>query len=368
MPRQIPGFPGTFYAPGERGANATIVWRGTDPATGKRTEIATHETVQSRAQTYIRKLIEERGRCRPPAAGEQVALATVAAHYKADRKIAEGSDEEKRVDWIVARDGTLIVSDIVRATVMAAADAWHTERLAVGRNNRADTVNREVVTPYRALLHYAEENDWAPYRVIRAWKAHAPEAPTIVRAASDATVMILLQAIEAAIVAADAMPMAKRKPWVRRCQRALVRLVHERGYRIGEWLRLRWEWLDLPRSRGRMLITKPTPRWADFELSPESVADLAALKPRSAGHVFPWKTRSAVYGWVDDYGIRWRPHESRRAVVSDLLRATGDVKQAGAYVGHGSIKTTLRYRIVDADETAPSVRFRGGKWGSGRGK
>lgn len=117
-----------------------------------------------------------------------------------------------------------------------------------------------------------------------------------------------------------------------------------------------------------MLITKPTPRRIDFELSPESIADLAAMGPRPEGHVFPWKTRSAVYGWVYDLGVGWRPDESRRSVVSDMLRATGDVKQAGAYVGHKSIKTTLRYRIIDADETALSVRFHGGKWGTGRKK
>ena len=369
MPFQIPGFPGTFYQPGERrDRTPCIVWRGIDPATGKRTEIVTGETVQSRAQKHVRNFIEERQGNRPPAPGEQVALSTVATHYKADRKIEAGSDEEKRVDWITARDGKLITSEIVGATVLAAADAWHAERRALGRNNRADTVNREVVTSYRALIHYAEQNGWAPYRRIASWKPHAPEEPTIVRAADDSTVAALLKAIEGAIVAADAMPMAERKPWIRRCQRALVRLVHERGCRISEWLRLRWEWLDLPAAHGRILVTKPKPRWIEFDLSPESVADLSTLTPRAEGHVFPWRTRSAVYRWTDAYGIHWRPHESRRAVVSDLLRATGDPKQAGQYVGHGSIKTTLRYRIVDREETAPSVRFQGGKWGTGRKK
>jgi len=63
---------------------------------------------------------------------------------------------------------------------------------------------------------------------------------------------------------------------------------------------------------------------------------------------------------VKPLGKKWRPHESRRAIVSAIVAATGDYKQAGRYVGHSSEKTTFRYRILKAPELAPAVRF-GGK-------
>jgi len=145
-------------------------------------------------------------------------------------------------------------------------------------------------------------------------------------------------------------------------QRAFVWLVHERGYRVSEWMRLDWEWVDLPKARARMAITKNKDelRWEDFELSETAVAFLAALGPRDAGRIFPWHSRSNIYKWSDRLigpKLKWRPHESRRAIVSHIVAQTGDYKQAGRYVGHSSEKTTYRYRILRSPELAPAVRF-----------
>lgn len=131
-------------------------------------------------------------------------------------------------------------------------------------------------------------------------------------------------------------------------------------------MRLDWAWLDLPNARGRMALTKDKTnlRWEDFELSATAVAFLAALGPRDEGRVFAWHSRSNIYKWADDLigpAKKWRPHESRRAIVSHIVAETGDYKQAGRYVGHSSEKTTFRYRILGKADLAPEVRFGRGR-------
>lgn len=375
MSYKIAGFGGTFYAPGERKANRWIVWRGRDDA-GTKLEIATDARDPAGAKAYVTKHLAERARRRPPAAGApDVALATVSAHYKAARGLDETYPDWQRLAFIEGRDGKLEVRGVNNAVIKATAEAWLEKRRGEVALANAELVakekrprhkvptfasaNREVITPYRALLKFAAEQDWRSDIVVRSLKA--PEGslpPDPPRIADDATVYALLDAIEEKIAAAPT-------PWTRQKhleKRAFVWLCHERGYRIGEWLRFDWEWVDLPTARGRMAITKNKKdlRWEEFELSPTAVAYLAVLGPRKAGKVFPWHSRSNVYRWADQLigpNKKWRPHESRRAIVSHIVARTGDYKQAGKYVGHSSEKTTFRYRILRRPELAPDVRF-----------
>lgn len=375
MPYKIPGFGGTFYAPGERKANRWIVWRGRDD-TGTKLEIATDARDPAGAKAYVSKHLAERARRRPPSAGTpDVTLVLVSTHYKAERHLDETHPDWQRLAFIEGRDGELEVRRINNAAIKAAAEAWlekrrgevalaNAELIAKQKRPRHKvptfaTANREVITPYRALLKFAADQDWRGEIVVRSLKA--PEGslpPTPPRIADDKTVFALLDAIEERIRTA---PTA----WTRQKhleKRAFVWLCHERGYRIGEWLRFDWEWIDLPNARGRMAITKNKHqlRWEEFELSPAAVAYLATLEPRKAGKVFPWHSRSNVYRWADQLvgpDKKWRPHESRRAIVSDIVARTGDYKQAGRYVGHSSEKTTFRYRILRRPELAPDVRF-----------
>ncbi len=375
MPYKIPGFGGTFYAPGERKANRWVVWRGLDDA-GTKFEIATDACDPAGAKAYVNKHLGERARRRPPAAGAaDVTLGIVSAHYKADRGLDETHADWRRLAFIEGRDGKLEVRSINNAGIKATAEAWLTKRrgevalvnaelVAKGKRprHRVPTfaaANREVITPYRALLKFAAEQDWRGEIVVRSLKA--PEGslpPDPPRIADDETVFALFDAIEEKIRTAPT-------PWTLQKhleKRAFVWLCHERGYRIGEWLRFDWEWVDLPSARGRMAITKNKKdlRWEQFELSATAVAYLAVLGARKAGKVFPWHSRSNVYRWADQLigpDKKWRPHESRRAIVSDIVARTGDYKQAGKYVGHSSEKTTFRYRILRRPELAPDVRF-----------
>jgi integrase len=143
---------------------------------------------------------------------------------------------------------------------------------------------------------------------------------------------------------------------------ALVTVVHERGYRISEWLRWRWETVALQEARASILLSKPD-RWVPFDLSPVAVAALGQMPALETGRVFPWLSRAQVYKAVDRFGIRWRPHESRRSVVTAVRQATGSIKAAQEYVSHASINTTLRYERPDV--VTPSVRAGGKRARSG---
>lgn len=375
MPFKIPGVAGTFYEPGERKGNSYILWRGRDD-TGVKLEISTDARDPKGAQAYVRLHLAERARRRPPpAATEDVDLATVDMHYRAERGLADDPKhpDNARHDFIVARDGKASVRGINSAMVKAAAEEWLAGAQAKAARGIADgvkprprmptraTANRNVITPYRALLHYAHAQKWCEYARVGALKeprGTLPAPPPII--ADDATVLALLEALEAAIVASAATPWTQGKHLLKR---AFVWLCHERGYRISEWMRFDWAWIDLPAGRARMAITKNKDdlRWEEFELSPAAVAMLAALGPRDEGRIFPWHSRSYVYKWADSFlkplGKKWRPHESRRAIVSHIVAMTGDYKQAGRYVGHASEKTTFRYRILRAPDLAPAVRF-----------
>lgn len=371
MPYKIAGQHGTWYEPGTRKGNATIVWRGQLPD-GKWTELVTDAANQPGAQAYVRTALERWHRSRPPAAGAQVDLDTAAHHYKATLR----SEEEKaRVDRVVGYLGPKTpVAAINQSHATAAATAFRDERAkAKGKQTypppSAATVNRETTTPLRAIVRFSAAQEWRTLIVLKAVKPLAGEAPRPRRPmAQDGDVDRLLAAIETGI--ASCRPTAKgrtkeadRKRLSLRALFALVTVVHERGYRISEWLRWDWETIDLGKARASILLSKPD-RWREFDLSPDAVVALSALDARDAGRVFPWHGRSAVYNAVDTIapeGVRWRPHESRRAVVTAVIRETGDPVAAQEYVGHANIKTTLGYSRPEV--TSPQVR--GGRVKSG---
>lgn len=369
MPYKIAGQPGTWYEPGTRKGNATIAWRGQLPD-GRWTEFVTDSAHQSGAQTHVRRFLERWHRDRPAPAGAEVDLGTAARHYKEAR--ARSNAECDRVDRVVGLIGAETPVRAVNQThLTAAARAFRDQRAQANRRAELEkrqtfplpstpTINRELTTPLRAVLNFAAEQAWRDKIVLRAVKPDATETPAPQRpAARDQDVETLLGKVDQLL--ATLRPTGKgrdlnfhRQVASLKAIRALVLAVHERGYRISEWLRWEWDTIDLQAATARILLSKPR-RWVDFDLGPQVVAALSAL-PKKAGKVFPWAHRSNVYAATDRLGVHWRPHESRRAVVTAVLRATGDPAQAQKYVSHASLKTTLRYRVVDPAETRPSVR------------
>lgn len=364
MPEKIPGRDGSWYAPGTRKGNAGWAWRGKRPD-GTWTELVTHEVDHARAQTRVREALEQWHRHTPPASGAAVGFEIAAHHYQATLS----SDEEKaRVDRLVSYFPKIPVGAINQSHVTAAAAKFRAERAALKRKQKypppsAATINREITTPLRAIVRFAAAQQWRPLIVLSAVRPAQGERPRPPRpAASDADVETLKAAIARAIGQCKPTARGRERAAIRRSRWlrslfALVTVVHERGYRISEWLRWEWDTVDLTAAKASILLSKPD-RWTSFDLSEEAVAALSALDDREAGRVFrTWHDRSAVYRAVDEIapeGVRWRPHESRRAVVTAVLRNTGDPEAARQYISHANIKTTLRY--ARPEPVTPSVR------------
>lgn len=372
MPYQVTGQPGTWYEPGTRKGNRTIAWRGQLPD-GKWTEFFTDSTDQSGAEAHRKRVFASWHRSHPPAAGASVALGVAADHYKDAR--ARSDTERDRIDAVVGWIGPeLGVAALNQTHLTMAGKRFREHRAkqnakakAEGRQTfpppSTETVNREVTTPLRAVVNFAAEQGWRTKIVLRALKPEEGETPSLPRpAAKDADVDRLLAAIEDRLAALK--PVGNRLLNHRRelasllARRALVYLVHERGYRISEWLRWDWSTIDLKERAAKILLSKPA-RWVDFDLSPGARDALAAMPAHEKGRVFPWRHRSQVYQAIDRIapkGLHWRPHESRRAVVTALIRQTGDPVLAQKYVSHASLKTTMRYRVVDPEEVHSNLR------------
>jgi hypothetical protein len=370
MPYQVTGQPGTWYEPGTRKGNATIAWRGQMPD-GTWREFFTNSTDQRGAEAHRKAVFAQWHRDHPPAAGAQVALGTAAEHYKDAR--ARSKAECDRVDAIVGWLGKdLDVAAINQTHLTKAGKKFREHRAAENAKAKlehrqtypppsTETVNREVTASLRAIVNFAEEAGWRTKIVLRALKPNEGEVPSPPRpAARDDDVDELLRTIDDKI--ATLKPIGERQLNFRRqmvslrALRALITVVHERGYRISEWLRWDWETVDLSRATASILLSKPR-RWVDFEIGPDARDALANMPALEKGHVFPWRHRSQVYQAVDRLGIHWRPHESRRAVVTAVILATGDPVLAQKYVSHASLKTTLRYRVVDPAEVRPARRL-----------
>lgn len=372
MPYKIAGLPGTWYEPGTRKGNVNIAWRGQLPD-GQWTEFFTNSRHQSGAESHRKRVFAQWHRDNPPAAGAQVDLGAAAEHYK--DACCRSDIERARVDAVVGWLGSsLDVAAINQTHATKAARKFRDARLKANVRAKlerrqtypppsADTVTREVITPLRAIVNFAEQQGWRTKIVLKSAKREPGEMPSMPRkAATDATVDRLLAAIDDRI--ATLKPIGKRLLNYKRelaslkARRALIVLVHERGYRISEWLRWHWETVDLQHRAAKILLSKPD-RWVEFDLSPQARDALAGMPAQDTGHVFPWRHRSQVYQAIDRIapkGLHWRPHESRRAVVTAVVRNTGDFVQAQKYVSHASVKTTMRYRVVDPDEVRPAVR------------
>lgn len=376
MPFHIARIPGTFYAPGERKRNKTIVWRGSVPGVDGEFEVKTDATAHSAAARFVRDFIELKARSAPASAGATVSLAKAAADYSATNNPSPA--DKGRIEFIVALHGHIDVDIIGQGHINEACDAFRACRAAAIKQAQADlaawqaletkprrrsghryaaprvpvppstdTVNREVKTPYSAILHFAHGQLWRPDIRVSSQKPPATEPPRApVKVAYDSDIEILL-----------ATPAIADFP----NRTAFILLHHERGTRVGDALRMRWEWQDLPRAIGRAFIKKPKPRWFEFEMSPELVAAFANMGPKDEGPIFTWGSRSNVYAWLDvaerECGIRWRPHESRRAVVTAIIKQTGNVKQAQRFVDHRSEKTTWRYVQMLPSDLAPRAKI-----------
>ena len=331
-----------LFAPGTRRNNATYVVRGT--VGGRRFEARTDATTREDADKWAIRFIAGLESSAP--AGPVLTFAQAAQAYIALKR--PRPDDEKHI-LLLARwfaDKPLI--EIIGADLVAAAHALKPKVSDA-------TKNRAIITPGSAVLHYAEEQGWCPYRRHRRLKVsrRSPRRP----------------ASEDAMRALLANTTGHRH--------LLLAWLYETGMRITDSLRLHDADLDLKNCRARVGSSK-TDDHGEIELSPELRAMLANTPRCAGGKVFPWRDRHGVYRWLrnpggkvfpwrDRHGVyRWlrkltkrlgvvyTPHLSRHALATDL-RALGwdmkaiaergiwrDERSAGRYTHHRATGTPGR--------------------------
>ena len=141
----------------------------------------------------------------------------------------------------------------------------------------------------------------------------------------------------------------------------IARFAYSTGWRSEEVLGLHWGWIN--RTVGTITLpaemekTK-TPRVVPYGDHPELVAVLERRWRRRAFGcplVFHRQGRAIVsFGWAwrsacERAGLPGRHfHDFRRTVLRDTVAGGADLGTAMALTGHRSVKTALRYDIVDA--------------------
>lgn len=334
MPR---GRKGTLYAPGERKGNRFYVYRYQGHEFVCRDEGGEKTADARAARRAVARFHDNLTRARRAApAGEPRTFGEVAELYIRGRDL--NAIEERRVRRLIDDDlGGLPVALVRQADIDAAAQRI---RSAAARKLETSpaTRNREVYAPAAAVLHYAEENEWAPYRRVRKLKEPRPETRRPAPEVAD----ILLGNTEG-------------------LQRLLLLLWFRQGWRISESLTLREDKIDLP-ARELALYVQKARTWKTMPMHDDVFLALANREGSRGERVFPW-TRWQVYHWLRALtrrlGVRFTPHMARHEFGS-VIRDGRALVEVGSWT---SEKSTARYVSGDAEFRRATMQRVGGKSG-----
>jgi integrase len=320
-----------LFAPGTRRGNPFWIVRGRRPDR-REFEVSTgctdaEDARRTAATIYARIWAEGPAAAKPAVA----TFGDAADAYIRFRR--PGRDELARVEKLRHLLGALSIADVGQDDLVRAANQHPT---AVG----GATLNREYVRPFAAIIHYARDAGMRGDLRVRSFKEKAP----VVRVAEKADVTLLI-----ANAATDH-------------QRLLLHWLWEMGSRISDTLRLCWDDLDLAASTVRLTIGKRGGASVVLPLPATLVARLANM-PEQRGRLFPWASKSGVYKWLGplckEVGVMFRPHDARRALATEHFDAGADARLVQELMGHGSIKSTMRYRHVGVTRLADAQRKRG---------
>jgi len=264
--------PHKLLPPGRRGPYWYL--RGSDQE--GRFEYSTGESTRRGAEAWAQEFFVRRAGRRVPGAGEPVAFATAAQHYRAFKRLSRA--EERLVDAVARYFGSTDCRAIVHAQLVAAATALRPQ-------GKDSTRNRKVIAPAAAVLHHAADQKWCSYQRLPKFKESRKSNR---EPATEDTLRLLMANVE--------KPRENKRG--RKCdvnvahKRLLLAMLYELGLRITDLLRIDWRAINLSTGRVVVKIAK-TDETASLELSHVVVAMLANL-PRKDGRLFPWSNRSGV--------------------------------------------------------------------------
>ncbi|MCF8532422.1 MAG: site-specific integrase [Reyranella sp.] len=311
--------PYKLIPPGKR-RNAHYLIRGT--IAGERIEVSTgcgpgqKPQAQAWAADYVARLEGQR----VPGAGEIVAFSRACELYKAATPHLSKVDI-RRIDAVGAHFNTTPCHELGHADLVAAAEV-----LMPGR--APATMNRKVMTPAAAVLHYAADSKWCSYQRIKKFKVSGKSNREPAR---DEDVALLIANVEAP---PRVRKFGRKADYNVAYKRVFLLMLYELGLRISHLLSVQVPHFDLQAGRVKVKIPK-SDDYANLEISPMVVAEIAnilaetdAQQPRRAlgrrvpreGRFFPWTTNRGVYAWLgpltDRLGVTYTPHMSRHALAT----------------------------------------------------
>jgi integrase len=255
-----------------------------------------------------------------------------------DRYIARfdpGTDDLRRLNALKATIGQRPVDEIRQDDLTEAAN-----KLCPGYQNSSK--NRNIIVPAAAVLHYAAENEWCPYRRFAKYREPKP----VTRSLKEADAAKLLKA-------------ASGKP------RLLLLWLFFQGNRISEALSVEGKYLDLKRGVGKVWIGK-TQQWREFVLDARVVAELKT-QGMDEGKVFPWANRWAAYKalapTIRESRVRFTPHMARHSLGTWLASAGASQRLIQEALGHADMKSSARYQAAEVKAVRENLARVGKKVG-----
>lgn len=310
--------------PGKRKGNPCYLVRGS--VNGTVYEYSTGTTDKAEAKAFLDRLTVE------VLTEQEQASAPVSFADAADRYMNFRDPTRKDRSYIEALKraiGDRIVTEITPDDVIEAARILYPQAISA-------TLNRQVVTPASAILHYAAESGLCQYRRIKRFKE-----PRSKPRAVEPSVM------EALVAHTDGM------------KRALIVTLFCQGLRIMDTLRWEWSRVDL-RAKTVAIHVRKTDEWVTVHLHDDVVKELRAVPAKKrAGHVFPWRSTSGVYKWLrplcKTLKVRFTPHQARHSFATWRLNkgiSVPDLMEAGNW---RDPKSLLRYGRVQSERAKRAV-------------
>jgi len=342
----------TAYAPGARKGNRTWIVRGT--VSGKQREITTSIDGHSRADERrelaqwdefcerVESSSAAERRANEPPTRETATVAHAIKKYLAEVR-PEARTEGALLNALEDEVSGVLLKDIVPEDVRAAA-----RRL---RPDSTKSANRWAIVPLSAAMAHAHECGLGPALRVRKLKETAPQ--TVV-SYPEWTAELAWRALESGNAELHALLMTFA--------------IH--GWRVGEMLMIRHEWIDYGRGTIRRWVSK-SQEWMTCDVDPAIVKMWKALPARADGRLWgigatspESSRRHAVYPLVDALlrpgEPRWRPHQARRGFATaadEAGRTEAQIRAAGGWKSD-AVKRYIRVGACAARETVEAVSKR----------
>jgi integrase/recombinase XerD len=151
------------------------------------------------------------------------------------------------------------------------------------------------------------------------------------------------------------------------------------GVRISEAVGLRWEHIDL--DDGLLMVyegkggkDRIVPLHNQLRLVLENIPEaertgplLKRLTPGSPtshlkGHMSAKSLDNTFRRWLPSVGIKCSAHQLRHTFATQMLRHGADLRSIQVLLGHESLETTMRYILVDPEQTRAAVNSMPARW------